>query len=393
MNKTLFIAIIFVLSSAQASDTPCPWDEVLEQFQHEDILNQEVICSKLPPIKTEKDLKDVIEFYFSKAQKSDDPDRHVATKKLNRCKPTKNSKTLVIAFEGTGAYEPLIPATMARFNKCFGGKVPKKLKNKIYSSTREVFKAKKGKDSKWSGLQSGVMQEMITMDGGRSADWYSFPSEEVEQLAGLEEIKGFSLKQLRDSIKDSVNSNPKGIKNARDCIMQYMREAKLLGVEPKIVLTSHSSGGRSLVKFAEHMKKDVGVDVDLAFSIDPVKEAHHAIEEVVPQKIGEPARYLKWKITSGKGSDYPYSAVWHRAQPKKLYKPSNVKDHQNFYQLDDRLGLKMGGDALRFGIQGSSMDGADNTHIKGLSSSGHGEVTYDSKVLKSFQDKFSPLLK
>jgi hypothetical protein len=61
------------------------------------------------------------------------------------------------------------------------------------------------------------------------------------------------------------------------------------------------------------MKKDVGVDVDvdLAFSIDPVKEAHHAAEEVLPQNLGEP-RYARWKLLAGKGSDYPYSAVWSR---------------------------------------------------------------------------------
>lgn len=384
---------VLISFSLFATEGDCPWNDVLTKIQHEDLLTQQKICESLPKIKTDKDLKDVLGFFFDEANKKDDPDRHVATKKLNGCSPTKNSKALVIAFEGTGAYEPLVPATMARFNKCFGGKVDKKLSDSVYSKTKEVFKAKKKRDAKWSGLQSGVMSEMISMKGGKDVDWYSFPSEEVEQLAGLEKLKDTSFKQIVDDVKNSVNSNPKGIQNARSCIKNYIKEAKALGIMPKIVLTSHSSGGRSLVKFAEHMKKDVGVDVEMAFSIDPVKEAHHAVEDVLPQKIGEPIRYAKWKIMSGKGSDYPYSAVWSEGQPSSLYKASNVKTHFNFYQKEDREGLKIGGDALRFGIHGSPIDGAKNEYIRGVGMSGHGEITYNKKVTDKFKKEMEGILK
>jgi hypothetical protein len=391
--KKIIIASLFVSSTLYSNEGDCPWNDVLAKIQHEDLITQEKICESLPRIKSKKDMKEVLEFFFDQAQKKDDPDRHKATKKLNACRPSKKSKALVIAFEGTGAYEPLIPATMARFNKCFGGKVNKKILSKVYSNTREIFKDKKGKDSKWSGLQSGVMSEMMAMDGGRNVDWFSFPSEEVEQLAGLEKLKETSLKQLVDDVKNSVNSNPKGIQNARHCIKNYIKEAKALGITPKIVLTSHSSGGRSLVKFAEHMKRDVGVDVDLAFSIDPVKEAHHAVEEVLPQKLGEPLRYTRWKLMGGKGEDYPYSAVWSGGQPSSLYKASNVKEHINFYQKEDREGLKIGGDAMRFGIHGSPIAGADNHYIKGVGMSGHGEITYESSVVNKFNEKMKDILK
>lgn len=391
--KNFLFCSLFISFSLFATEGDCPWSDVLTKIQHEDLITQEKICNSLPKISTDKDMKEVLEFFFDQAKKKDDPDRHIATKKLNRCRPTKNSKALVIAFEGTGAYEPLIPATMARFNKCFGGKVDKKIVDSIYSKTREVFKDKEKKDSKWSGLQSGVMSEMISMKGGQNVDWFSFPSEEVEQLSGLEKLKDTSIIQLVRDVKSSINSNPRGIQNARDCIKNYIKESKALGISPKVVLTSHSSGGRSLVKFAEHMKIDVGVDVDLAFSIDPVKEAHHAVEEVLPQKLGEPLRYARWKLTSGKGDEYPYSAVWSSGQPSSLYKPSNVKDHINFYQKEDREGLKIGGDAMRFGIHGSPIANAENHFMKGVGTSGHGEITYKKEVVQKFKDKMEGLLK
>ncbi|MCP4913260.1 MAG: hypothetical protein GY909_09075 [Oligoflexia bacterium] len=299
----------------------------------------------------------------------------------------------MIAFEGTGAFEPLIPPTISEFMKCFSGKLDPSIKNKVYSTVREIHKDTKGKDSKWSTLQSGIMSELTKNKEANKVDWYSFPSEEVEQLAGLEELGNTSVRQLYNDIKNSIDSNPKGIQNARDCIKNYMAEASKLGISPKVVIVSHSSGGRSLVKFTQHVKKDLGIDIDLAYSIDPVKEAHHAVEEVVPQKIGEPWRYTKWKVSGGKGKDYPYSAVWSRDQPSVLYKSSNVKKHINFYQTEDRLGLKMGGDAMRFGINGSRMHNAENIHLSGFGADAHGPVGYHKKVLERFNSEMEILLK
>lgn len=399
MFKT--ISIIFtVLFSAATFAEPCQWGELLQGLQHEKLINFDTFCSKLPPIKKEKDLKEVMEFFFDQNKKNNHANRHQATRQLNICQPTPQSKALIIAFEGTGAYEPLAGVTFAQLNKCFGGKIPPSLINSVYPTFEKIYKNRIGKERKWSGLQSGIQSELLSMKDSHTVDWYSFPSEEVEQLAGLEQLANISIPQLVDDIIDSVESNPKGIQNARGCIKKYLREAKKMGIEPKIILTSHSSGGRSLVKFAEHMKTDVGVKVDLAFSIDPVIEAHHALEEVVPQKIGEPARYAKWKAENAwrrlRGlpeTEYPYSAVWHRDHKSKLYKPSNVLDHQSFYQLEDRLGLKLGGDLGRFGIKGSSMEGANNQRIKVSSVDAHGPIAYDKKVLEIFRKKVSDLLK
>jgi hypothetical protein len=315
-------------------------------------------------------------------------DRHETTRLINDCTPTITSRALIIAFEGTGAYEPILPAVMNKLNKTLPRNKFDKLNEKVLSSVRNELKKYYSRDLKWTGLMSGPMSELFTLKNGQYVDWYSFPSEEVELLAGLEEIPRTSLRQLYNNIKDSVASNPRGIQNAFTCIAKYIRKAKQMEIYPKIILISHSSGGRSLVKFAERIKR-LKLDVDLAFSIDPVIEAHHAIEEVIPQKLGEPTRYLRWRITGG---PYPYSAVWHRDHRNKLYVPNNVEVYKSFFQNTDRLGLKMGGDALRFGIHGSNIYGADNMHIKGLGIDAHGAICYNEKIIQNFRKLMENLL-
>tara|TARA_R110002072_G_scaffold64203_8_gene159915 strand:+ start:1422 stop:2618 length:1197 start_codon:yes stop_codon:yes gene_type:complete len=392
--KNIFLVCLYSINivSFSLNAEECDWQEAFAEIEKALPIDQEKLCQALPNIRTKAELEEILKHYYDQVKKLEDPsDRHKTTKNTNKCLPTKNSKVLIIAFEGTGAYEPLIPPMISNFNKCFGGKIDSKIQSKVYSISKEILKKDKGRDSKWSSLQAGIMSELVTMKKSHQVDWYSFPSEEVEQLAGLEQLENASIRSIYNDIKNSVNGNPKGIQNARDCVIQYMNEAKRLGIEPKISLTSHSSGGRSLVKFAEFMKKDVGVDVDLAFSIDPVKEAHHAIEEVLPQKATEPARYLAWKIKGGK---YPYSAVWSRSQPSKLYNPGNVTKYLNFFQIDDRNGLKMGGDAGRFAIQGSPISGADeNIHVRHTGMSGHGEIGYNKVVTERFRKELEELLK
>lgn len=347
------------------------------------------LCSNQLIVNSKEELKKLVLKSYKKNISKKSSNRHVFNQRLNNCSPRENSKALVIAFEGTGAYEPLIPAIMNDVNKCLSRKSPIEVKKFVLRTIKNIIDENQSHEQKWSGLMSGPLSEIVKMNGGENIDWYSFPSEEVEQLAGLEMISQTSLSQLVEDIQHSVNSNPKGIQNARICIRKYLLKSITLGVQPKIVLMSHSSGGRSLVKFAEHIRKNLNIEVDLAFSIDPVIEAHHAIEEVVPQKIGEPLRYLRWRFTGG---PYPYSAVWSRDHRSKLYMPSNVKKHLSFYQNKDRLGLKLGGDAMRFGIHGSRMYDADNTYIKGLGIDAHGAICYNKQVLSKFNNEIISIL-
>lgn len=394
MKYLIPIVLFFSFNVFSREKAPCNFNDVTNGYHHEltskEHLRLRQLCQNMDPIRNQLELESVLQFFLDQNNFKNDGNRHRATQKLNECRPTAESKVLVIAFEGTGAYEPLMPATINDFNQCFAGRIDPKFNYSLNYTLSELFKKKFGRSPKWSALQSGIQSVISKTEGAEAVDWYSFPSEEAEALAGVTDALTTNVVELYDDIKDSIASNPKGIQNARDCISRYVTIAKALGIKPKIIIASHSSGGRSLVKYAEHVKKDLGIKIDLAFSIDPVKEAHEALKEVVPQKIGEPMRFLKWKITGG---PYPYSAVWSRSQPSSLYKPSNVSEHISFYQTEDREGLKLGGDMGRFGIHGSRIKNAENIHIGSIGVDAHGPIGYQKEVVERFQDELSDLLK
>lgn len=173
---------------------------------------------------------------------------------------------------------------------------------------------------------------------------------------------------------------PKGIQNALACIEKYQKAAEKMNIKPKVILMSHSSGGTALVKFSEHLKKQSDIQIDLAFSIDPVKEAHEAFKEVVGRKVSTTVN----PFDRNKNSPLVVSS---QEQKDKLYKPVNVKKFCNFYQKSDTTGLNMG-----FGIHGSPIYHAENTEIVNLTKKGHGDITYDPKVLKAFNDQLDYLL-
>jgi hypothetical protein len=389
----MFYILISLILSSVAISKECHIYKDLSEIKHQnDSDNFLKKCRKLPQIKDQKELSETIEFFFDTNRSKLSNDRHKSTQNLQTCKPNRESKALIIGFEGTGAYEPIASATMSAFNKCFAGKVPEELRKKVYPSLTKIYKTKMKKEIKWSGLQSGIQKELSLIENGENVDWFSFPSEEVEQLAGIENLRNVSLSQLLSDMKSSIASNPKGINNARKCLLTYISNAQMMNIRPKIILTSHSSGARSRVKFAEHIKIDLGIKIDLAFTIDPVIEAHHALEEVLLQKITEPTRYLVWRLSGAREEDYPYSAVKRRNHSKKLYAPSNIDDFQSFYQTSDREGLKIGGDLLRFGIRGSDIYGAENHKVQTSATDAHGPIAYDKEVIKAFRSKLNTLL-
>ena len=77
-----------------------------------------------------------------------------------------------------------------------------------------------------------------------------------------------------------------------------------------------------------------------------------------------------------------HPTVQSQLQPESLYRPGNAQKAINFYQRQDREGLKM--DAVRFGIHGSPLARAENIEIKGVGSAGHGEITYQQQVTDRF---------
>jgi hypothetical protein len=353
-------------------------DETIQNVKDKD--SSLAFCRKMGRIDSQKELNSVLNKYFDDLEKYNDHDRQKANQKLNDCLPNSNSKALVIAFEGTGAYEPIIPVALTRLNQCFAGKIDNSLTQKLNYTAHKIYKSRYGKNPNWSGLESGAMEELAGRSDAANIDWFSFPSEELEQIGGKAILEKDIFFQITNDVKNSVQMKPKGIQNALACIEKYQKAAAQLHIKPKIILMSHSSGGTALVKFSEHLKKQSSVEIDLAFSIDPVKEAHEAFKEVVGSKVSSTINPFE------RNKNSPLVVSSH-VQKDKLYKPTNIKKFCNFYQRSDTTGLNMG-----FGIQGSPVYQAENSEIKNLSKKGHGEITYDPSVLKSFHHQLDYLL-
>lgn len=373
----LFYSIFFNASDSAFAQSFCAnknqyflEDELIHKSKLKDMLLS--ACRKMGRIESQKELELVLNKFFDDVQKNNDRDRIKANQKLNDCLPHSKSKALVIAFEGTRSYEPVIPAVLSRFNQCFAGKIDNNLNQKLNYSANKIYEKRFGKIPNWSGLESGAMEELAARADGADVDWFSFPSEELQQIGGKSLLEKDLVFQVANDVKNSIKTLPSGVANALSCIDKYQKAAVALNIKPKIILMSHSSGGTALVKFSEHLKKQCSLQVDLAFSIDPVKEAHEAVKEVAARKVAmtlnplDPNRNSPLVISS-------------HLQKDKLFKPSNVKRFCNFYQTSDIDGLGMG-----FGIQGSPVFQADNREITGLSKHGHGDITFDPKVLKSF---------
>jgi hypothetical protein len=188
------------------------------------------------------------------------------------------------------------------------------------------------------------------------------------------------MAQIPLEIMNSTYGVPTGIMMAMRCAQKYLSIANTLSIKPKIIVLTHSSGGRSAMKFAENLKllnnpltnkKDY--KIDLVFSIDPVKEAHEAIKEVVSQYAQRKLDHLKNYFPYFEIKDKPIN-VWTREQPYSLYKPSNTSRWVNVYQNKDQLGLKL--NDYQFGIHGSPIANADyNSFVSSaLGDDAHGAI-------------------
>ena len=182
------------------------------------------------------------------------------------------------------------------------------------------------------------------------------------------------------------------------CAQKYLAAAKALSIKPKIIVLTHSSGGRSAVKFAENLKlftnpitnkKDY--KIDLVFSMDPVKEAHEAIKEVGSQFAQRKADHIANYIPYVDIKDKPIN-VWTREQPESLYKPSNTSRWVNVYQNKDELGLKI--KDYKFGIHGSPIANADyNSFVtKGMGADAHGAITSHAETIRMFKTEMHSVL-
>ncbi len=303
--------------------------------------------------------------------------RHHIGSTLNSCSFKDNSNGLVITFAGTGSFNPRTYHLMSDLIRCDSTQsLPVWMKENIYYLLRKILKEKKSNYTKWSGIEAGplklILKNSELSKDFRNYDFNVFASEESELLAGLENINLSNISKVFYEIQQSVTGNPQGIKQAVACTYRYFNEAKSSGAMPKLIILSHSSGARSSVKYLEKIK---GIKANLVLSIDPVKEAQHAMGEVLEQL---PSYILGKEVN-----------VWSRKQPESLYKTSNSNRWINFYQNVDSNGLDL---PIKFGIHGSPIHDADrNVFIKGLGAKAHGEITYDPSVLKAIQDELQAL--
>lgn len=394
--QPILILSLILVAKPLLADSVClpntPQSLVSDSFS-EDLTktSQYLLCQGLSSVtdKTgfEKHLKVMITEQKNKVAAT--TNRHEAGATLNQCDVDQNSKALVISFAGTGAYNPLSHAVLTELIQCeHFQKLAPEIKKTTYNQIYGQLKA--SEYAKWSGIDAGPMQlflndEKVNIEA-RRYQFASFPSEESELISDPDKISLTSLKKIPEEIAYSKASFPQGIQNALDCVQKYYLQAKAKGIKPKLIVMSHSSGGRSVVKFLEQLKTyPFQNKADLVLTIDPVKEAHHAIQEVLEQVPKNSALGLLNKIPKVKIKNTPVN-IWTRKQPSSLYKPGNVDRWINFYQQADTEGIGM---ALKFGIHGSPIEDADeNIFInKGLGNKGHGEITYHDKTLEKIKDE------
>ncbi|MBF2053982.1 MAG: hypothetical protein IGS03_11040 [Candidatus Sericytochromatia bacterium] len=301
---------------------------------------------------------------------------------------------IVIAFEGTGAFEPrqapVMQATVEILRQ--QGLGLSGTASALNYLVDQALDSKTGQTGKWSGLAAGPLESLLNDDAlAAQTQWFSFASEEFEVLAGDNPTEQLAPRQLLAEIQGSLSGQTPGISQALKAVQALREQAQAQGKTPRFVIVSHSSGGRSAVKFMEQAKALPAINGQafnspLLFSIDPVREAHEALGEALSDvylragtqhNLNRLRGLLGWAPAPVK-----HPAVQSQPQPESLYKPGNAQKAINFYQRQDREGLKM--DAVRFGIHGSPLARGENIEIKGVGSAGHGEIAYQQQVTNRF---------
>ncbi len=366
---------------------------------------KQTICETTKSIKTKAELEYVIKLMMSNQTlelANTSKDRHKVAEHLNDCSPEKDSKALVINFAGTGSFNPKSFDLMTDFMACFAeNKLASNINTNVFTSIAYAQQKYQPQDYKWDGIAAGPLNQIFSdpyLKGkAKYLDFATFASEESEVIANSNNLSLETMAKIPVEIMNSTYGVPTGIMMAMRCAQKYLKIAKALSIKPKIIVLTHSSGGRSAVKFAENLKmltnpltnkKDY--KIDLVFSMDPVKEAHEAIKEVVAQYAGRAADHAANYIPFVDIKDKPIN-VWTRQQPYSLYKPSNTSRWVNVYQNKDKLGLK---GPITFGIHGSPIANADyNSFVNSaLGDDAHGSITYHSETIRLFKTEMHSVL-
>ena len=310
------------------------------------------------------------------------------------------SDVVVIAFEGTGGYHPrkahLAQAAAARLRE-HGLRVDGS-NGSLTAAVSRALDRVEGRDTGWSGLSRGPLESLLRESELASrTQWFSFASEEVEALSGMDAFMSAGWPEiLQDSVGIYTGETP-GIENALRALKEIQRQATELGKQPKFLLVSHSSGGRSMVKFLERaksIKDETGRPLVFrsALMVDPVREAHEAFFEGGRELL---LRGTEHNLNRVRGllnlepHQVGHPLIRHRSQPESLYRPSNVERLVNFFQRQDTEGLKL---RPEVGIQGSPVMGAENYEITDVGTGGHGEIAIHPEIRQAFIDQIERAL-
>lgn len=358
-------------------------------------------CDRLGGVQSEIFLKERIKDYFKiQAGKLNlDSDRFKTAIKTNTCSPNKYTKGLFLTFTGTGSFNPRVFNVLQSLMKCYNfEKLPSHLKRDIFNITLDSLKELNSSYTNWSATEAGPMTHLLRDAEIRrniwSFDYATFPSEESEIIANPHNINFTydTLKSIAREITDSFSNTPRPIVEALNCATSYISKVQEIGYrDNKIIIITHSSAGRMVVKFLEQLKKHTNKKVDLVITIDPVKEAHEAINEVIPQLAHRYSNdFLDYIPFYDPG--YKEVNVWSRSQPHSLYKTSNAKRWINFYQTVDSKGLDIG---LDFGIHGSPINNADHNYYitSDLGEGAHSELGYHDFVLDKIKLEVRKLMR
>lgn len=399
--RTLVLAFILFIPTILFADTKqCEEDRDLSvnvsSLGDYDQALKKTLCENISRAKNLDDVKKELQAYARLTNylisKSKAKDRHEVGSALRDCNAHENSRGIVIFFEGTTAYDPRTFYIYNQIRQCLGESELQKFKNSLYTVLYNFSSENHPDYLRWSGLEKGVGIDLATDPELRSFSkdmtFANFPSEEAEVLDNGK-LSLTDLHTVPGEVSTFLFGEPKGILAAEACLKNYLKSASNRNIKnPKIIILSHSSGGRTAVKFAEKVKS---TNIDLVFTIDPVIEAHRAVQSVLSQGLGNKAKNLLKKIHDNGKENLP-PTIWSSKQPKDLYKTKNVKTWVNVYQNEDTKGFNAG---YKFGIRGSPIEGADrNIYLnENIGDNGHGAITYNDKTLSSFKKYFLELFK
>lgn len=286
----------------------------------------------------------------------------------------KPPKQIVINFEGTGQYSPRTVEKMKVLNAYSGIMKSNETREKVLKHIWDTHDDKNLGMDTWPGTLHGPITKAVTgLNNKANADYKGHPN----------------TQWLYFRSEDQEKSRATAMNCLKNYLYRYKQKYKT-NFKPKVIITGHSSGGYSAMKFAQELSnEDPQVSIDL-ITIDPVIPYERAALNGAARRLNP---FAKNRIGDHSGSDQ------FRIDPNKM-KATNFYQTQDVHGLlptEDSGGIPLIGDRLKnkgvgLGIHGSRIDGSDNKLIEFKEGTfdarkGHGSIAIDSKVIEFFQSR------